>query len=448
MPFSRPDLRQASRLTGLLLLIGLISACEKPTDKLGFDQVIGANINADSIHIPISTYTAPVDSILVAFNYQQQLTLGGYVGTRILGMEDNNYLGKSKATLVGQLLPTQLNIDFGENPVLDSVNMNFALRSGYGDTSVPMDISIYEHDQVFSLDSIYYSSHRPAKGKLLGQVSQKKVRPGTETTFNGNLAPPTLTIPLDTSYFQENFIDKGDGTFDAFTGFRSFIDYFPGIVAEVTSGDALLTTDLGSPFSSLRIHYHNEEDTAWLDLNFRQDKTVFPIHFSVFEHDYQNALIDLDNQDTLRGEDQTYVQSMGGVATALKIDPSRIDSLQKEGLIINYAFLEMPTALGTGEGAAPSRNMEILKLEGRSLGARALDFRGDGGDGALQLGRLRQNQYRFDLTRHLFSTLNSGENPTLAVVPTSRTTTANRTILRGGNGSGKRAHVVVYYTQP
>lgn len=448
MPDIRPDFSFASRLLGLLLLLGAISACEKPSDKLGFEQVIGSNINADSIHVPITTYTAPVDSILVAFTYDQQLTLGGYVGTRLLGLERSNHLGESKATLVGQVLPTQLNIDFGDNPVLDSVNMNFALRGAYGDTSVPMDVSIYEHDRVFSLDSIYYSSHRPAKGKLLGELRQKRVRPGTETTFNGNLAPPTLTIPLDRDYFRDNFIDKGDGTFDAFTGFRSFIDYFPGIVAEVSAGDALLSTDLSSPFSSLRIHYHNDDDTTWLDLNFRQDKTVFPIHFSVFEHDYQNALVDLDDQDTLRGEKQTYVQSMGGVTTALKIDPSRMDSLQEEGLIVNYAFLEMPTAVGTGEGLAPSQNLEILQLEGRGLGSRTLDFRGDGGDGALQLGRLRQNQYRFDLTRHLFSTLNSGENPTLAVVPQSRTTTANRTILRGGKGSGERAHVVIYYTQP
>lgn len=432
----------------MLVILLAVAACEKPNEQLGFDQVIGENITADSLHIPITTYTVPIDSVLVAFNRLQQLAIGGYPGTRLLGLESSPYLGETRATLIGQVLPVQLNADFGENPVIDSVNFNLALSQAYGDTTKSMDVEVHELDSELNPDSLYYSSYEPTLKRLLGERTNIPVRPETPTTFDGNPAPPMITIPLDTAYFQERFLDVGDGDFSSFADFEAFTEYFKGVVVKVTQGDAILYADLSSVFSALRIHYHNAEDTAFLDLNFRQDKPLLPIHFSTFSQDYSQAIVNLDNQDSVKGEPYTYIQAMGGVATALKLAPAKMDSLSKEGLVINQARLEIPTAVGTGDPAAPSQRLEMLVLDGRGLGARAVDFQEDGGDGSLQFGALRQNRYRFDLTRHLFSALNSGENPTLAVVPRRRTTTANRTILRGGGEAGEPLKLVVYYTQP
>lgn len=445
MPLSFFPLRRP--LAALVVLLAL-AACEKPNDELGFDQVIGENIDADSLHIPLTTYTAPIDSVLVAFTRRQQQQIGGYPGTRLLGKETSTYLGETQATLVGQVLPVQLNADFGENPVIDSVNMNLALSQAYGDTTQPINVKVHELSSELHPDSLYYSHYEPQLKRLLGERQNVPVRPESPTTFNGNPAPPVITIPLDTTYFRERFVDEGDGNFAPFADFEAFTEYFKGVKVEVTAGDAILYTDLASVFSALRIHYHNDEDTAFLDLNFRQDKPLLPIHFSTFAQDYRQALVNLDNQDTIKGEARTYVQAMGGVATALKLAPAKMDSLSKEGLVINQARLEIPTAVGTGDPAAPSQRLEMLVLEGRGLGPRAVDFQEDGGDGSLQFGTLRQNRYRFDLTRHLFSALNSGENPTLAVVPRRRTTTANRTILQGGGQAGEPLKLVVYYTQP
>ena len=54
----------------------LFIACEKPSDGLGFEQVIGGTIEADSIHLPLISYTAPIDSILVALPYSDQIRFG------------------------------------------------------------------------------------------------------------------------------------------------------------------------------------------------------------------------------------------------------------------------------------------------------------------------------------------------------------------------------------
>jgi hypothetical protein len=160
------------------------------------------------------------------------------------------------------------------------------------------------------------------------------------------------------------------------------------------------------------------------------------------------GLIDFNSTDTVNGDDQTYIQAMGGVATALKFNRTKLDSLSQQGFVINRALLEVSTAIGTGESVAPSSRLEIRELVGKGLGARSIDFQDDRGGGQLRLGVFRDNRYTFDLTQEIFDILNTGQFRTLALVPSSRTTSANRTILQGGSSPLERAKLIVYYTQP
>lgn len=424
-------------------------SCEKPTESLGFEQVIGSNVKADTLHIPVQTYTADVDSILVALTYNNQLRLGGYASTRIFGQYSNGIFGDAKAELLSELLPRQVNPDFGNNPVVDSVTMHLRLLDAYGDTTVPMDIEVYELADGFSKDSIFYSDYNPAEKRLLGSLSGYIPKPNTVVKSEDFIPAPHLSIPLDVSYFQSQFADVGDGNFEAFSTFDKFLEYFKGIKVKTTAGGAVLYSLLNSNYSDVRIYFHNDEDTSVVELNFDADRSVAPINFSTFSQDYSSAVFNLATQDTVKGEKRTYVQAMGGVTTAIKIDPSRIDSLTAEGLIINQALLKLSTAVGTGDPAAPAARMEIRDLEGKHLGARVLDFQGTSNTtGNLQLGQLRENSYTFDLTRHLFDVLNTGENNTLAVVPVNRSTAASRTVMQGGNTAHEKAKIIVYYTKP
>lgn len=423
-------------------------ACEKPTEGLGFNQVIGGTIAADTLHIPVRTYTTDVDSILVAFRYPEQLVLGGYASIRLMGQNSGPLYGNNEAELLAQILPRQLNPDFGNNPIVDSVKLNLRLTKAYGDTSVPMDIEVWELEDAFSQDSLYFSNYDPAEKQLLGTLSNYIPRPKTNRRYNETREIPFTTIYLDQSYFQSNFADVADGNYDPFSSFDKFLEEFHGLKIKATQGNSILAWSLLSSFTELQIHYHNDSDTTSFVLDFSQDRSTVPIHFSRFEQDYSQAAFDLDQQDTVKGELVAYSQSMGGVATALKIAPERIDSLKQEGLVINKAYLELSTAPGTGDPAPPSPQMEIRALDGKGLGTRTIDFQGNGGDGHLRLGALRNNRYVFDLSRHLFEVLNSGKNNTLAVVPVDRTTAAYRTAFQGGSEPTQSPKLIVYYTKP
>lgn len=427
----------------------LLASCEKPTEGLGFEQVIGGTIEADSIHVSIISYTTAVDSILVALPYQQQLLFGGYNSTRLLGRTQSSTFGSEEAIILAQLLPEQVNPDFGDNPLIDSVNLYLRLTEAYGDTSIAMDISVSEIETTFSKDSSFYSNYRPAIGRELGRIDNYMPKPKTTVFVEDLLAPATLRIPLDKDYFQSKFADVGDGEFDSLATFGTFVEYFKGIEVKAETGGAILYTNLASNYSLIRIYYHNDLDTTFTDLSFNQDKSTVPITFSTFNQDYSGSSIDLSTVDSINGEDITYVQAMGGVVTGFKFDLGKIDSLSQEGLIINRALIEFYTAQGLATAVAPSPRMEIRLLDGNALGDRILDYQVDGGgDGNLRRGILRDNRYVFDVSRQLFSVLNSGENPAMVITPLTRTTAANRTILRGGKEPQQRAKVIIYYTKP
>lgn len=427
----------------------LLSACEKPTEGLGFEQVIGGTIEADTLHIPIISYTAGIDSVLVALPYQSQLNFGGYNSTRLIGRTESASFGSEEARLLAQLLPEQVNPDFGDNPIIDSVNLYLRLTEAYGDTSIPMNISVSELEQSFSKDSSFFSNYSPPVGREIGRIDNYMPEPNTSVLVEDLLAPATLRIPLDLAFFQSKFADVGNGQFDSLASFSNFVEYFKGIEVKAENGQCILYTNLASNYSLIRIYYHNDLDTTFTDLSFNQDKSTVPITFSTFHQDYSNAAIDLSAIDSLKGEAQTYVQAMGGVVTAFKFNMDIIDSLSNEGLIINRALIEFYTAQGLGTAVAPSPRMEIRLLDGNALGDRIFDYRADGGgDGNLRRGILRDNRYVFDVSRQLFSVLNSGINNSMAITPLTRTTAANRTILRGGKEPQKQAKVIIYYTKP
>lgn len=423
-------------------------SCEKDTGNLGFDKVIGGETFIDTLTIPVISYTADVDSVLVALDYTSQLTLaGGYYSVALLGQTSDNYFGESRSAFVGQLMPNSLNTDFGDNAQIDSVFLDMRLTGSVGDTATPMGFKVYELNSDLSKDSTFYSSYSPAKGQLLGEVSNLRVKPKTPYPNAEQVSPAMLRIPLDDTYFRDKFLSIGDGDADEFSSLENFIEYFKGITIECSEGAAILYMAPQSSYSRMRIYFHNSTDTSSVSYNFSPDRSTVPIHFNTFKQDYTSAAFNLDMQDTVNGETQTFVQTMGGVVTVLKLQMPDLDSLQKEGLVINQAHLVLHQKTGTGLSYTPISQLEVRSFEDGILGSRLIDFTSTTGtNGAVEYGSFRNNKYTFNISRHIFDLTNGSDNIPLAIHPRSFATQAGKVILSGGDISG--TEVKVYYTKP
>ncbi len=427
-------------------------ACETDNGEIGRNTIIGLPPGLDSVHLNIISFTQQVDSVLVALPYSTQLSLGGYTGSRLAGNLMDQYLGQANAGFVSQMIPNQLNTDFGTNPVIDSVKLYLRYNGSYGDTSKSMDLEVYELDQSLNRDTNFYSSFSPTLGVKLGEKLGFTPRPKSNINVDGTLISPTLVVDLETSYFTDNFANVADGSNENFADFESFIEYFKGIHVKGAGSDgAILYFNLNNSNSRIVVSYHNDSDTSEVILNFAQDKSTVPIGFSVFSQDYTNAVSEVNNPDSLSpGEFTTYTQSMGGVATVLKL-PELQQLIDQQGIVINRAFIEVPVQRGLGSSLSPNSSLEIRKMSSDGPSRTIRDFNFDGsqtGGGILRLGSLRDNKYLFEVTEHVFEVVNGDANSNLAIVPVNKATTANRTILKGGADAVEPITLIVYYTKP
>jgi len=426
-------------------------ACEKPTGELGRTQVGLDTAGVAKAVFPVITYTAPLDSQVVALAYNDQFLIGGYIGNKLLGAFNDPYFGVAKAGIVTQLALSELNNDFGENPRIDSVKLYLEYAGSYGDTSIPQTIEVFQLANTLSREQLYYSSFEPELGRKLGEKTLTP-KPNTPDVIAGQRVRPLLDVTLDSTYFYNEIVSQGDGDYEPLSSTNEFFDFFKGMYIRSANTDgAILYHNLASQSSGVVIYYHNDEDTLDYSLNFAQDEAVVPITFSVFDHDFSQARFDIDNQvDTNQGEERFYVQAMSGTAGILKIPG--LDTLAGKNILINGAFMNIYKAKGTGTGLLVPSALEIREFQD-SLGSRVLDFSqpesSQPGDGVFRSEELRQGFYRFELSRHLFNILNGGYNGELAVVPTLRTSSARRAILEGGNSANpeQRVELTVYYTK-
>lgn len=430
----------------------LFIGCESDNGEIGRDTIIGLPPGLDSIHVSVISYTQAIDSVLVALPYSSQLVLGGYIGSRLVGNLSDNFVGEANAGFVAQMIPAQLNTDFGSNPKIDSVRLYLRYSGLYGDSSKLMSLEVHELGEDLDRDTSFYSSFSPVLNSKIGEILDFKPKPNTNVSVDGTLITPTLFIDLDTTYFKDNFVDVADGSNENFSDFDKFIEYFKGIHVKTTTTDgSVLYFNLNSTNSRVVISYHNDSDTSEAILNFAQDKSSVPMHFSVFSQDYTNAVFDPSNPDsTAPGEMTTYTQAMGGAATVFKL-PELQELIDQKGIVINRAFMEVPVQRGIASGLSPSTKLEIREMTSSGPGTTVRDFDFDGnqtGDGGLRLGVLRNSRYLFEITEHVFEVINSGENPNLVILPVNKGTTANRTILKGGNDPLDALKLIVYYTKP
>jgi hypothetical protein len=421
-------LKASSLLSGLLLLLALLS-CRKepyqigidilpPTDTLGVSQTDTVTIIA---------YTVLQDSIRT-----DETTFG------LLGAIMDPVFGKTTASVFTQVRLSTEGVTFGVNPVLDSVVLILYYDGYYGDTNTLQQVKVWELSQDLYTDSSYYSTQSAATYSILLADQYYKPRPKDSVPVLGMNVAPHLRINLSnkTNYLGNKVLSAPQYVLNSNDEFVKFIKGLYIQSLPVDEGGSFFKYKTTNLFSKLAVYYHNTDQGDTLRFDMVIDGST--ARFTAFNHfGYADASPafrqQVFNGDTMLGMNQLFIQAMAGAR--LKIHMPYLRSLVKDGKIaISNAQLVFENPEKDTTLAVPSM-LSLYRLDSTGKVGLLADYN----EGSSYFGGTYDEDtrtYSFRLTRHIQNILtgDTTQNPYLyisAVNPLVNLLYYERVVLNG-----------------
>lgn len=282
-------------------------------------------------------------STLVAYSVLDTTLNTKNLGNNVLGFVKDPTFGTTKASYYAQYLLSGNSVNFGTNPILDSVVLCIRLSGYFGDTLTSLPISVYELDRLLVADSAYTStSSVPYKPENLTFDPNYSVRPrpGTRIFVDTTSYDPHLRIKLKNEFGQK-FLDNSS----SMANDAVFANFFKGLYVTVSDPNgtgSLLYVNLTSTLSNISIYYKKNG----IPTKYTLVTSSTALRFNQFEHDYANSasnhfineVLQRDPNDPLVGTQILYAQPTRGVKTKI-IFPNIKETYKDKNVIINRAEL-------------------------------------------------------------------------------------------------------------
>ena len=288
--------------------LALTPGCTKPTTDIG----LGLQPASELLDVVV------IDTVTVELATLREDSLRtDRLSTGLVGSVYVPRFGQVKASLATQLRLSATDLNFGENPVADSLFLQLRYTGDFYGRLSPSSFSVQPLADSLSFDSAYYSSWTPPTtgdewvSPLAGAMD---LRPADELILGEDTLPPTLRIPLRTDLGQ-TLVDLDSSTYDENA---SWFEVIPGVLVQPL--DVLhgaLAFDINSGLSVMRLHYHNDTDTSFYDF------LISPLsaRMNLFEHVFEGelAVLDVDESvEELAGTERAYVLSASGTKVRLR----------------------------------------------------------------------------------------------------------------------------------
>ena len=359
----------------IVILLAFIS-CEK--DFASFDsQVINSdnaiNFSTNTIEYSLTTSSQTINP--VETNNLPSFLLGSY---------NHPQFGKSNASFVGQMVPSDYNHDFGENVVLDSVvltipyfsrgiatsedgDITYEIDSVYGNG--PVKISVFRNNfffrtfdpfSTFDTTQSYFSNgslsdqeiidHTQLEGELLYEIedfvpSNKQINL-TEIDTSGNsyvsqkIAPALrfkLNNPND-SFWETNFFENQGNT--VLTNEPNFKDFFRGLYLKVEANNddtSMMLLNFASSNSKLTIHYTSDNttigdnDTGLIDdVETNQHEYIMNFSGNLVNLYNNETNINIENTNDINGNENIYLKGGEGIISTIDLFSGSITDTNNE----------------------------------------------------------------------------------------------------------------------
>lgn len=331
----------------IALMIGALAlafaSCKKSPDTIGNDLL------SEEDYIGIyhtDTLTMVCHSFLDSVSTKNVINgLLGSMNDPVFGLSQAGICSEFRFSAAGQL--------FGADPVVDSLVLQLYLTNYYGDTTQWQTVHAYSLMDTLSSEGSYYN-HTEVETGNVDYANAYQFRPHPHTKMNviggDTIGQAIIRIPLSNSLGE--FLISLDSA--AYKEPAVFKQYFPGLCLRcdpvVGDGNISCINLTNNSFTVMQLYYHN---AATPDKPKRYDYyiTSSDNYFNQIFHDYSIGDAAFVSQaldgDTALGQQQLYLQAMGGVRTKISFPTLEhwVDTLS-EGthLIINEAKLIVPAA--------------------------------------------------------------------------------------------------------
>jgi len=263
------------KISKLFVLFSLIimSSCDKDFTSIDSDV-----INADNA---INFNSSSVEYSLRSSNEQINAVKTNNLPSFLLGYNNNPLFGTTKASFLGQLVPTEFSPSFGDNVILDSVVLTIPYYSRGIDTDDDGNIS-------YEIDSVYGSS----KTKLYVYKNNFYLRdfnPGGDFSdsqnyySNGAMSVEEIInqVEIEGELLYESGI-IGDGSDDFIPSDERII-----LTSLNEDGDTLVN----SLAPSIRLKLNNPNDNFWQNLIFENENNSVLLNPNSFKEYFRGLYI-------------------------------------------------------------------------------------------------------------------------------------------------------------
>jgi len=348
-------------------------SCDKDFTSIDSDVISAENA--------INFSTSSVDYPLVASNLRVNPVKSNNLPSFMLGYNNNSIFGESKASFLGQVIPSVFSPSFGENVVLDSVVLTIPYYSRAVDTNEDGDVS-YEVDSIygntatklyvyksnfylrdfdpsgdFSDSQNYYSNGALSNSEsinqseieaellyesgILGDGSDDFI-PSSERidltlidslgeSYISNSIAPAIRLKLNNPNddFWQSLFFENEGNSELINP-NTFKEFFRGLYIKadgVNSEGSMMMLNFASSNTKLTIHYTSETSTesdtdsggTTTETISSQNEYVLNFTDNLINIYENNFQVDVSNPNTQEGDERLYLKGGEGYMSTVDL---------------------------------------------------------------------------------------------------------------------------------
>lgn len=327
--------RQTSAATALIIGgLATFTSCTRPDTEIGLSLQSPGDL--------LSAYQTDTFEVRLTALREDSLETDN-LSTAVLGRMWHPLTGWHRGAFATQLRLSAPDIDFGSNPIIDSLYLSLHYTGALYGQPVEQRLTVHALQEDVLLDSTYHSNRlwEVAEEDLADPNFQPiALNPSAPVYIGEDTLAPEARIYLDATWGQ-TLLDADPSVYESNTNWTEFL---PGLLVAPTatgSGDGAVGIDLAGGLSQLVMHYHNDEDTLEYTFNIN----ALCGRANAFEHDWLGELSAYNHADQgmLEPNQALHIFSAAGSKVLVEF-PDLLELREHPELAVHKAELWLPVS--------------------------------------------------------------------------------------------------------